>query len=68
MRRPLRPPVAGGEPDRAGLGRKIALWLDEPPIRVLNLVCPSEATQPGIGAEAEDVLRAVFALRGLRSA
>jgi hypothetical protein len=46
------------EPDTA---ERIKAWLEALPIRVLNVAGPSEATQPGVGAEVEAVLRAVFA-------
>ncbi len=45
------------EPDS---GERITAWLDGLSIRVLNVAGPSEATQPGIGAEVEAVLRTVF--------
>jgi hypothetical protein len=49
------------DPTEAGVAAKIAAWLDSLPSRVLNVAGPSEASQPGIGAEAEVVLRVVFA-------
>jgi len=54
-------PLLTCDPTEAGVAARIVAWLDASPIRVLNVAGPSEATQPGIGAEVEAVLRAVFA-------
>jgi hypothetical protein len=57
-------PLLVCNPAETDTAERIKAWLEALPIRVLNVAGPSESGQPGVGAEAEAVLRVVFA--GLR--